>query len=267
LGQTILKLVPIYNTIGTGYNSTRQADPSLTGRLLYFLNPGQGKTYLDIGCGTGNYTIALAKHGLNFTGVEPSEKMLEVARKKEANINWLHGSAENIPAKSRTFDGVIATLTIHHWQHLDRALNEIARVTKEHGTAVFFTATSEQIAGYWLNHYFPQMLRSSTIQMPSFYVIADALTNAGFKIKTTEKYFVPDGLQDYFLYAGKHRPEIYFDNDIRKGISSFAALANANEVEAGLLKLKADLQNGKFLEIKEKYDNDLGDYLFIVAEK
>ena len=62
----------IYDAIGTGYNSTRQADPYLTSRLLYFLKPQPGKLYLDIGCGTGNYTIALSNQGLNFTGVEPS---------------------------------------------------------------------------------------------------------------------------------------------------------------------------------------------------
>jgi SAM-dependent methyltransferase len=256
----------IYNTIGTGYNSTRRADPYLTGRLLNFLNPAPGKHYLDIGCGTGNYTIALAKHGLNFTGVEPSEKMLEIARKNDIGINWLYGSAENIPAGNKTFDGVIATLTIHHWKDINLALQELHRVTKENGRIVLFTATPKQIAGYWLNHYFPQMLHSSIIQMPSFDVIADALTNAGFEIKTTEKYFIQDDLQDLFLYAGKNRPKIYFDEAIRNGISSFAALANAEEVESGILKLKSDLESRRFWQIKEKYDNDLGDYLFIVAE-
>jgi SAM-dependent methyltransferase len=259
-------LEPIYNFIGAEYNSTRKADPYLTGRLLYFLNPYPGKAYLDIGCGTGNYTIALAKHGLNFTGVEPSEKMLEIARKNDTGISWLYGSAENIPAGGNTFNAVIATLTIHHWKDLNLALKEIYRVTKENGTIVFFTAAPEQIAGYWLNHYFPQMLRSSIIQMPSVDVIADALSNAGFEIKTTEKYFIQDDLQDLFLYAGKNRPEIYFDEAIRNGISSFAALANAEEVETGLLKLKSDLESCRFWQIKEKYDNDLGDYLFIVAE-
>jgi ubiquinone/menaquinone biosynthesis C-methylase UbiE len=77
----------IYNTIGVAYNSTRQADLCLTSRLLYFLKPGPGKLYLDIGCGTGNYTIALANNGLNFTGVEPSDAMINVARKRDQTIN------------------------------------------------------------------------------------------------------------------------------------------------------------------------------------
>lgn len=257
----------VYDTIGKGYNSTRQADPYLTNQLLYFLEPQPGKLYLDIGCGTGNYTIALSNRGLNFTGVEPSEKMLNEARKRNEKINWLQGAAEQIPATGNAFDAVIATLTIHHWTDLNQSLKEIYRVTKENGTIVFFTATPEQMQGYWLNYYFPGMLASSIIQMPSFDSIKNALTDEGFVITTTEKYFIKDDLQDRFLYTGKNKPELYFNEDIRNGISSFAALANADEIKDGLKKLNADLESGKFQEIKKRYDNEMGDYMFIVAKK
>ena len=257
----------IYNTIGTGYNFTRQADPYLTNRLLHFLRPGPNKRFLDIGCGTGNYTIALASHGPDFTGVEPSEEMLKQAHEKNQKINWLLGTAEQIPAHECSFDSVIATLTIHHWTNLDKAFNEIYRVTKASASIVLFTATPMQMQGYWLNHYFPAMLRSSISQMPGFDVVKNAMTNAGFKITTTEKYFVQDDLQDHFLYCGKYHPELYFDESVRKGIFSFSALANVEEVKNGLAKLKADLDSGQFVEIKTRYENELGDYLFLVGEK
>jgi SAM-dependent methyltransferase len=257
----------IYNTIGTGYNATRKADPFLTGRLLYFLELKEGKLYLDIGCGTGNYTIALANHGLNFVGVEPSEEMLKEAKKRNEKIKWLRGTAEQIPAENNNFDGVIATLTIHHWVDIDLAVKEIYRATKPGAKLIIFTALPQQMEGYWLNHYFPGMLRSSIIQMPAFDSINNAITKAGFEITTTEKYFVQDDLQDNFLYTGKHRPTLYLNEEIRKGISSFAALPNATEVKAGLSKLHADLESGQFINIKKTYENDLGDYLFIVAEK
>jgi predicted TPR repeat methyltransferase len=68
-----------YDKIGIGYNSTRQADPYLTERLLYHLQPKNNKLYLDIGCGTGNYTCALDDKGISFIGVEPSGEMLREA--------------------------------------------------------------------------------------------------------------------------------------------------------------------------------------------
>ncbi len=68
----------IYNKIGTGYNQTRRADPYITNRLFSLLNSANGtKTYLDVGCGTGNYTIRLAEMGLRFIGMDPSDVMLE----------------------------------------------------------------------------------------------------------------------------------------------------------------------------------------------
>jgi ubiquinone/menaquinone biosynthesis C-methylase UbiE len=258
---------PIYDIIGTTYNTTRQADPYIAGRLLYFLNPHPSGLYLDIGCGTGNYTIALANNGLNFVGVEPSEEMLIEARKRSEAIRWLKGTAELIPADVNKFDGIIATLTIHHWANLLKSFNELARVIKPGGRFVIFTATPHQMGHYWLNHYFSQMLQVSISKMPAFEVIKNELAGAGFVISATEKYFVQDDLQDTFLYAGKNKPQIYLDEAVRKGISSFAALANAEEVCIGLLKLQSDLEGGKFIDIKNSYNNDLGDYLFIVAEK
>ena len=257
----------LYDDIGVGYNATRQADPYITEKLFQFLSPQADKVYLDIGCGTGNYTIALSNRGLNFYGVEPSEKMLAIARSRNKTINWLLGQAEQIPANDHRFDGAIATLTIHHWADLKKSLKEINRVLKNGSGIVFFTATPRQMEGYWLNHYFPKMLNDSILQMPSFENINDALLDAGFVISATEKYFIQADLKDHFLYAGKNRPELYLDEEIRKGISSFSALANIEEVRQGLLKLNSDLNLKRFEEIKAKYNNDEGDYLFVVAEK
>ena len=88
----------IYDKIGTGYNSTRQADPYLTERLIYHIQPQKDRLYLDIGCGTGNYTSALTDRGLNIIGVEPSDKMLREAKLRNQQINWKKGTAEQIPA-------------------------------------------------------------------------------------------------------------------------------------------------------------------------
>ena len=50
-----------YDIIGVNYNLTRKADPYLYKRLHFFLNPQIKGTYLDIGCGTGNYTAKFAQ--------------------------------------------------------------------------------------------------------------------------------------------------------------------------------------------------------------
>ena len=93
------------------------------------------------------------------------------------------------------------------------------------------------------------------------------LKESGFQNIHTEKYFIEADLQDLFLYSGKFNPNLYLQASIRKGISSFADLANKAEVERGLLALKADIQSGKWEQIKNQYDNQMGDYLYIIAKK
>lgn len=257
-----------YNQIGHNYNETRKADPHLTERLHQHLQPKTGGKYLDIGCGTGNYTIALhQKKNVSFIGVEPSTRMLEIAKNRCQTIEWKYGTVENIPLEDGFVEGIIATLTLHHWRDKRIAFEELYRVLKPQGRLVIFTSTPNQMKGYWLNHYFPEMLHKSMIQMPSFEVVGKYLKESGFRNIHTEKYFIELDLQDLFLYSGKFNPNLYLQASIRKGISSFADLANRGEVERGLLALKADIQSGKWEQIKNQYDNQMGDYLYVVAKK
>ncbi len=257
----------LYNIIGTNYNSTRCADPTITERLYQLLSAEQGNLYLDIGCGTGNYTLALSDKGLNLYGVDPSEIMIQTAQSRNQTIQWKLGTAENIPSESSMFDGIIGTLTLHHWKNLQKGFKELYRVLKNGGKAVFFTSTPEQMNYYWLNYYFPEMLERSILQMPSLEVITDAAFKAGFGGIETEKFYVRDNLQDHFLYVGKNTPALYFNKAIQNGISSFSSLAHNEEIKLGLSKLKSDMDAGLFLDIKSQYDNDLGDYLFVIVGK
>lgn len=254
-----------YDRIGIDYNETRRADPYLASRLLHHLAPEPGKVYLDIGCGTGNYTSILAGSGGQFIGVDPSEKMLEKARERQVKIDWRKGSAEAIPVEDAAISGVTASFTMHHWTDLKAAFWELRRVMQPGARMVMLTATPKQMAGYWLCHYFPGMMEDSMKQMPDYEKIDEAMWPAGMVISQTEKYFIQNDLQDWFLYNGKHKPERYLEARVRKGISSFSDLARKSEVECGLRQLEADIESGKVNEIIQKYENDFGDYLFIVG--
>jgi hypothetical protein len=111
------------------------------------------------------------------------------------------------------------------------------------------------------------MMRLSVAQMPSLETLKAVCTENGFSKLLTEKYFVRDDLIDLFLYSGKHHPEIYFDKQVREGISSFSSFAGKMEIEEGLAQLRIDIGNGKFEKVKNEYNNNCGDYLFISMEK
>lgn len=256
-----------YNKIGINYNQTRKADPYLTEQLLSLLNPKKEGLYLDIGCGTGNYTHELQKRGVQFIGIDPSIEMLEKAKIKNKAIDWRIGTAEKTGLDSNSVDGIIGTLTIHHWTDLEKGFSELFRVLKENGQIVIFTSTPTQMKGYWLNHYFPKMLHDSIVQMPALKKIEKAMNHANFEIIDTKKYSIQPNLQDKFLYCGKHKPAMYFEEAIRHGISSFSALANQTEVENGLADLRQDIDSGKIEQIMQSYQNDLGDYLYVIGKK
>ncbi len=256
-----------YNKIGINYNQTRKADPYLTEQLLKHLSPNKNGNYLDIGCGTGNYTNEFQKKGFTFIGIDPSIEMLQKARSQNQNIEWQIGTAEKTDLAQHSVDGIIGTLTIHHWTNLHRAFSELASILKPDGKIVIFTSTPQQMKGYWLNHYFPKMLEDSMVQMPSLEAVEQAMVSAGFKITSTEIYNIKPDLQDQFLYCGKQNPELYFDESIRHGISSFSALANLEEVETGLIQLREDIDNEKIKDIMKSHENDFGDYLYIIGKK
>ena len=98
---------PIYDTIGKNYDSTRKADPAITELLIGHLSPKVNGKYIDIACGSGNYTVALYEQNIDICGIEISEEMLGKAREKYPNILWYQEDAKKLSMKNDSFDGVI----------------------------------------------------------------------------------------------------------------------------------------------------------------
>ena len=263
---SIKNIEPIYNSIGKTYDNTRKADPGIAQKITQFLCAEQSNHYLDIGCGSGNYTGALSKLGFNIYGVDISTEMLKKAKIKYPHIDWYEGDARKLPFSSDCYDGATCVLATHHIKDIITAFKEIFRVLSQ-GRFVIFTATPEQCHQYWLREYFPRMIADACKIMASFERLQEALICAGFKNIRTEPYFVTKDLQDWFLHADKYRPEMYLDPIVRAGISSFHVSSYGNEVEIGLAKLISDIDTGRVHEIIQQYENSLGDYLFVIAEK
>ena len=255
---------PLYDLIGHSYAKSRRADPGIAQALARELGLAPSCAYLDLACGTGNYTVALSALGGTWSAVDVSEVMLAQARQKSGTIDWTQSSADALPFPDATFDGAICTLAIHHFPDLEPPFAEIRRTLRS-GPFVIFTGLAEQMRHYWLCHYFPETMRRSIEQMPSESNIRVALSRSGFKSVNVKPFFVTNELQDLFLYSGKHRPHLYLDPSVRANISSFARLAPATELQEGLARLSADLRSGAFASVTARYASEVGDYAYIVA--
>ena len=256
----------LYDVIGAAYGTTRRADPGIVRSLAGFVEPWVGGNYLDLGCGTGNYTCALAPLGGNWHGVDPSLQKLAQAKCKSQSVGWTLGRAESLPYGSETFNGVVCTLAIHHFAALESSFAEVFRVLRR-GRFVLFTSFPEQMQGYWLCHYFPSMTERSWSQMPSEALVVNALRSAGFSAPEISAFEVTNELQDLFLYSGKHRPSLYLDAKVRANISSFAMHCSASELERGLESLRNDVSSGRFQAVAKGYTRTSGDYAFVHVTK
>lgn len=98
---------------------------------------------LDIGCGGGLLSEEFAKCGAEVTGIDISEKSLEIAKKhsleNKLKIKYKSGYAENIPSNDNTFDAVICADVLEHVDDLERVISEVSRVLKSKGIFCYDT--------------------------------------------------------------------------------------------------------------------------------
>jgi SAM-dependent methyltransferase len=92
---------------------------------------------LDVGCGAGRSTAALASLAQRVIGLEPIPTMLEHRRKVAPHAGFVIGSAEELPFAPGSFDLVAAAGSLNY-THLPSALAEIARVLTREGTFLLY---------------------------------------------------------------------------------------------------------------------------------
>ncbi|MDX2127421.1 MAG: class I SAM-dependent methyltransferase [Chloroherpetonaceae bacterium] len=107
--------------------------------------PKTAKKVLDIGCGTGTATraIATALPESQVTGVDLSPYMLAAAKMKAKsfnNISFLHANATELPFENESFDAVSASLLFHEMPKSagELVIKEVLRVLKPGGTFTVF---------------------------------------------------------------------------------------------------------------------------------
>lgn len=122
----------------TTYDSDRYArinrwDSSHLKRINRLVSIGPGTRVLEVGCGQGHLTKALAAQGANIVGVDANPRAPEVAGSDLVQCM----SAESLQFDDASFDVIVSVHAIEHIPPLREALTEMARVLVVGGTAVF----------------------------------------------------------------------------------------------------------------------------------
>ncbi len=141
------KRIEMINAFYDGYREDVRLEKSRHGQLEYlttmnYINKmtAANSSVLEIGAGTGRYSIALAKKGYNVTAVELADKNLEILNENTKGINNLHcyqGDALDLGRfDDNSFDLTLVLGPMYHLytkEDMLKALNEALRVTKPEG--------------------------------------------------------------------------------------------------------------------------------------
>ena len=124
----------------------------------------KGMKILDVGCGTGNFSIKLAELGCQVTAIDLSEGMLEEAKKKAKDkgfdIDFRKMDVYNLDLEDESFDGVFSMAAFEFIDQPEKAYKEMYRVLRPNGHMLIGTITRD---GAWGQLYMSEDFQKNSV--------------------------------------------------------------------------------------------------------
>jgi demethylmenaquinone methyltransferase/2-methoxy-6-polyprenyl-1,4-benzoquinol methylase len=92
-----------------------------------------GDVVLDACCGTGDLAVAAARRGGKVTGLDFSERMLERARRKAPDVDWVAGDLLALPFADGSYDAATVGFGVRNVESLENGVRELRRVLRPGG--------------------------------------------------------------------------------------------------------------------------------------
>lgn len=185
---------------------------------------------LDLGCGTGRFSEALAVYfKAEVLGIDPSAKMLERAREKhrDSRVQYQRGSAEAISLPSGSVDMIFMSMSFHHFSNRALAARECRRVLREQGVVFVRTGAREQIRAYPYVPFFPSSGAMLDELLPDRAELRESFERAGFHM-TAWEIITQTIAASWKAYADK----------LSAGGDSVLARLSQHELESGLAAIR-----------------------------
>lgn len=122
-----------YDEIAEKYASVRES-PWKEMDFLFNKFLKKEDNVLDVGCGNGRFYQSFASNDVIYTGIDNSSNLIEIAKRTYPEVDFVLGSALNMPFLNETFDAVYSIAVLHHIPSPDlrkEFISEIRRVAKK----------------------------------------------------------------------------------------------------------------------------------------
>ena len=200
---------------------------------------------LDLGCGTGRFSEGLARRfHANVIAVDPSEKMLAIARSKSANrVRYERAGAESLPLPADSVDIVFMSMVLHHFNDPLKALSECRRVLRPGGVVCLRAGTREQSAGVRYLEFFPSTWKILERTFQSRKEIENCFRQAGFVLARHESV-LSEIAANWSEYAHK----------VSQRADSILIQLSDEEFENGMTRLRAHVPENSGSAVAEPVD-------------
>jgi ubiquinone/menaquinone biosynthesis C-methylase UbiE len=177
-----------YSNIASYYDKGRSLSEQnidlWLGLVVKLSRMSEGARLLDLGCGTGRFSILMATR-LRFcvTGADSSREMLEKAREKDATslVQWDLEDAQHLTYPEDSFDGVFISHLLHHVDDPRQVLSECRRVLASPGVVFIRYGAIEQIRDDVEHTFFPEVLVIDETRTPTVKTVEGWLAEVGFQ--------------------------------------------------------------------------------------
>jgi len=207
----------VYHNWAPAYDREAKWNPAIRmeqGVIIPFLNPRKPDKILEVGCGTGRLTIPISRKCKAIVGLDSSERMLDIARKKSAgykNIRYMQSDAEKrLPFDDTLFDKVVCPLVMNHIKDIQKFFNEVHRILASDGVMVFDDPNPDSKILHvahksLLDKYYDLGKRLFYLHSLDDYV--HALHRSGFEIERIKFFRFDDRIRDAYT------PETFRENE------------------------------------------------------
>jgi SAM-dependent methyltransferase len=233
-----MSLLRDYTNQARTYDTTRGASPSVLGPLREALEGAPGRRLVDIGGGTGNYSLALREEGWEPLVVDREPAML--ARAAAKGLETLEADAQRLPLPDESSDAAMLVSMLHHVEDPPAAIAEARRILRPDGRLVLMAWSKEDLGSLWLVDYWPSTRAWSDESHPKLEELLQLMPGAR-RIEIVYR-----DLEDGSLAALSAHPEKLADPRWHRQTSYFERLArdHPEELEAGLARLERDVVAG-----------------------